>query len=306
MTERVLRQARPEDEADIVSFTEDTWSERGVGDYIPEVYRGWIAADGPTQRTLVAEVDGRAVGLCQARLPGAEEGWLGGIRVHPDHRRKGHARAMTEALFEWCREQGATVARNLIYGWNDVAMAQARSVGFEPGVTCRLAHPEPVRGDPGCRVVADPADAWRYWTDSEARTALGGLSLADDHGWALAELTRDRLDRLAADQRVFAVQDGGTRGMAVRTGTRNHPGDGEAVADYAVGAWADLDAARALVTAVGDDAAELGVDRARLCIPATPRYASDAAVVASLYDGTIYVFGADLTGGPPGEAVTPR
>jgi len=295
MTERTIRRARPEDEADIVSFTEDTWSDRDVGDYIPEVYGDWIAGDGPTQRTLVADVDGRAIGICQAQLVDEEEGWLQGIRVHPDYRREGHGRAMTEALFDWCRERGATVARNLIYGWNDAAMAQARTVGFEPGIVCRLVHPEPTPGDPECRVDADAAGAWRYWTDSEARTALAGLALADDHGWALAELTRARLDRLAAEQRVFAVRDGGTRGMAVRTGTRNHAGSGDAVADYAVGAWADADAAGALLTAVGDDAAELGADRARVCIPATPRYVSDGALAASLYDQTVYVFGADLT-----------
>jgi GNAT superfamily N-acetyltransferase len=300
MTDRVIRQARPDDEADIVSFTENTWSDRDVGDYIPEVYQDWIAADGPTQRTLVTEVDGAAVGICQARLVGEEEGWLGGIRVHPDHRREGHGRAMTGALFEWCRDNGATVARNLIYGWNDAAMAQARSVGFEPGAVCRLVHPEPVAGDPGLRVTADAASAWRYWTESDARTALAGLALADDHGWALAELTRERLDRLAAEQRVFAVSDGGTRGMAVRTGTRRQSSSGETVADYAVGAWADVDAASALLTAVGDDAAGLGAARARVCIPATPRHVSDGASVASLYDQTVYVFGADLTGGVPG------
>ncbi|MEF8814662.1 MAG: GNAT family N-acetyltransferase [Halovenus sp.] len=300
MTEHTIRQARPDDEADIVSFTEDTWSERDVGDYIPEIYQDWIAADGPTQRTLVTEVDGTAVGICQARLVGDEEGWVQGIRVHPDHRREGHGRAMTGALFEWCRERGATVARNLIYGWNDAAMAQARSVGFEPGVICRLVHPEPTAGDTDHPVTADTASAWQYWTASDARTALAGLSLADDHGWALAELTRERLDRLAAEQRVFAVRDGGTRGMAVRTGTRHRSSSGETVADYAVGAWADVDAARALLTAVGDDAAGLDATRARVCIPATPRYVSDGASVASLYDETVYVFGADLTGELPG------
>jgi len=80
--------------------------------------------------------------------------------------------------------------------------------------------------------------------------------------------------------------------MTERVLRQARPEDGADIVAFTGDTWSEQ--------GIGDDAAELGVDRARLCVPATPRYASDAAVVASLYDETIYVFGADLTGGPPG------
>lgn len=77
---------------------------------------------------------------------------------------------------------------------------------------------------------------------------MGGLTLDTNRSWALSELTREVLHRLADDQRVFTVKRDGTRGMACRV--RTHAGGSdEQVAEYGVAAWDDTDAADALVTA---------------------------------------------------------
>jgi GNAT superfamily N-acetyltransferase len=295
MTDRTVRPARPDDHDAVSAFTEDTWPERDVGDYIPAVFPEWIAGDGPEQRTVVVEVDGTIAGICQARLLSADEAWLQGMRVHPDHRGAGHGAAMVADLFDWCRERGATVARNMVFGWNTAGLGQSRAVGFEPAVSCRWARPDPEPVDTDLSVGEDTAVAWRFWTDSDARDALRGLALVTGEAWALSDLDRARLDRIADAGRVLTVVDGRARGMAARLGTRET--DGETVADYAVGAWADLAAARSLFDAIRADAAGLGADATRVCIPETVRFVSDAAAArVALSDEPVYVFAADLTG----------
>lgn len=299
MTDREVRQARIEDHDDVAAFTEDTWSDRDVGDYIPEVFPEWVEGDGPTQRTAVAEVEDRVVGICQAVLLTDDEAWLQGMRVHPDYRGGDHGRAIVSHLLGWCREAGATVARNMVFGWNPAGMGQSRAVGFDPAMACRWARPDPDDDGPtpedDFETAEDVTDAWRFWTHSDTRTVLDGLALDTDETWAVAELGRDRFSSIGATGRVFSVVADETRGVAARIGTRER--EGETIVDYAVGAWADTDAAVALFEAIRADAAEVGADATRVCIPDTPRFVSDTAVArANPSDDGVFVFAADLTG----------
>lgn len=306
VSDRTVRPIQSGDVADIRAFTGDTWSDRDVGDYLPEVIHRWADSTYPDRRTLVAEVDGRAVGVGQARLLTDGAGWLQGMRVHPDSRREGHGRAIANGLCEWCRGRGRVVVRAMAYGWNAGGLGQLRSLGFEPMAGCRWARPEPRDvASPG--VTADERRAWERWTRSDARTALAGLAPLGDHHWALAELSRDRFDRLATEGRAFAVQargsttgavtDGRTTAGAVRLGTRQQGGDGPEITGYAVAAWDSPDAATRLFDAVAADAFGLGVGAARICIPETPRHVSAAASAgASMGDHAYYVLSAHLTG----------
>ncbi len=297
MSEHTIRQARADDYDDVAAFTQETWSDRDVGDYIPEVFQEWVDGNGPTQRTAVAEVDGKVVGLCQGVLLTDDEAWLQGMRIAPSHRGADHSRALTTYLMDWAASAGATVARNMVFDWNPAGMGQSRALGFHAATSCRWAEPTP--GGDGAEptehfeTVDDVATAWRFWTHSDARTALSGLALDAEETWALAELSRERL---ATDyQRVLSVRADDTRGMAARIGTRER--DDETVADYAVGAWTDDDAARALLEAIRTDAAACGADATRVCIPDTPRFVSDVARArVSLGDDAVFVLGVDLTG----------
>lgn len=301
MDDRTVRRARLADRETIAAFTEDTWTDREFRDYVPEAFPEWVEADDPDRRTVVAEVGGEPVGLLQASLLTDDEAWLQGIRVHPDHRGAGHGLAMTASLCDWCRERGATVARNMVFDWNGAGMGQSRAAGFSPGPACRWLRPEPTEGDEGTEgsseldVREDGAAAWRYWTHSDARSTLDGLALDDEETWAVAELTRDRFDGLAESGRAIAVAGDRTRAMTVRIGTRDS--DGETVVDYAVAAWSDPDAAGVLFDAIREDAAACDGDETRVLIPETTRYVSDAALRrVSPGDGSVYVFAADLTG----------
>ncbi|WP_268899178.1 GNAT family N-acetyltransferase [Haloarcula salinisoli] len=293
-----VRQARLDDADDVVSFAEQVWNERpDTVDYIPDVFADWVESDGPDQHTVVAEVDGTAAGLCQVVLLTDHEAWFQGMRVDPDHRGEGLGLSMVEHCFDWARQRGATVGRNMVFSWNDAGLGQSVAAGFEPDTAFRFAHPEPdTDAEPDVPVRNDPDAAWSYWTASDARTHLSGLALDPDRAWALSELTRDRLHRLADEEAVFAVTADGTTGMACRTGTRSEPSGDGALAEYAVGAWDDRGAAASLFDAIRADAAALEVEETRVLIPETPRHVAEAAAVrAELADWPDFVLSADLT-----------
>ena len=292
-----FRPATHEDREDVVAFTQDTWTE--MSDYIPEVYHDWIG--GENRQTLVADTGDRVVGIAQMVLLSPTEAWAQGMRVAPAARGEGVAAALTRALFSWAREQGAVVARNMVFSWNGAGMGQSRSVGFEPVTEFRWLHPDPdpVAGDPPATVRSDPEAAWSFWTGSEARTHLGGLALDMDESWAMRELTLGVLERAAAETALLTVTDTeGVCGLAYRTRTfdRETENGTRRWAEYGLGMWADLSAAERLLRAVAADAADCGADRTRLLIPERPRTVSDGAYLrAELGDHPDLVFAADLT-----------
>ncbi|UPV75099.1 GNAT family N-acetyltransferase [Halorussus limi] len=300
-----LREARHEDYEQIAAFTRNTWPAREGGDYIPDVYHDWI--DGDDRRTVVADAGDDIAGIVQCVLLSDWESWGQGMRVNPEFRGRGVANRMTEDLFSWAREQGATVMRNMVFSWNVAGLGQSRATGYDPVTEFRWAHPDPdADADPDAEVTAEPAAAWRFWTDSEARDRLRGLALDDEETWALSELTRGHLRSAADDDGLFVVQDDGTRGFAHRVREYERPAadadDGEATpeseqwAEYGVGAWADAESAGALFDAIARDAADRGADRTRVLIPETPRFVSDAAFCrVEVSDEPDFVLGADLT-----------
>ncbi|AQL43486.1 GNAT family N-acetyltransferase [Halorientalis sp. IM1011] len=298
-----VRQARADDHDAVVDFTDDPWPDREVSDYIPRVFPEWVASDGPEQRTFVATVDGDPMGVCQGVCLSDHEAWAQGMRVAPDARGLGLAHRLTEAVFDWAAERGATVCRNLVFSWNVQGLGTSRGIGFEPVTEFRWVHPEPdadaeVASDTTHTVTGHADAAWSYWQRSDACRTLRGLALAPDESWAVRELTRADLRRFADEGAVFAVQSGsdGTVGTAYRA--RDYePGDGdERVAEYGVAAWTDVPAARVLFAAIARDAAAVGADRTRVLLPETPRAVSDAAYAGvELGEEPDFVLEADLT-----------
>jgi len=297
-----VRPATADDYGDVVAFTEGTWADRGRSDYIPRIYHDWIEGPdgGDRQRTLVGTVDGDVAGIAQAVLLSDHEAWCQGMRVAPEFRGERVGEAVTHALFDWARERGAAVARNMVFSWNVAGLGHSRAMGFAPATEFRWAHPEPdPAAEPSAAVTDDPDAAWAYWTASDARDHLRGLALSMDETWATRELTRGLLRRAAAETAVFAVGDGGTRGMAYRVRDyerENEDGELERRAEYGVGAWADADACRDVLAAVRRDAADLGADRVRVLVPETPRHVSDVAATRTpVSDEPDFVLAADLT-----------
>lgn len=294
--ELALREARPEDHEAVAAFTTETWPDREGGDYIPEIYPEWIEGEG--KHTLVLDAGDEIAGIVQCVLLSEDEAWCQGIRVNPAYRGNNVSKRLSHGAFDWAREQGALVARNMVFSWNTAGLGQSRSVGFEPCTEFRFAHPTPDPGtEPELDVSGDSAAAWRVWTESDTRDRLRGLALDMDESWALSELTRADLERASEETSVFAIKEQGLRGMAYRSRKydREWEGETERWAEYGVGSWADLSSARALFSAIARDAAEVGADRTRVLIPETARTVSDAAYArAGISEEPDFVLSADL------------
>jgi len=292
-----IRPARQDDHEAVAAFTRDTWED---GDYIPDVYPDWIEGDG--KQTLVADAGDAIAGLGQVVLLSEHEAWGQGLRVNPAFRGAGVSREITHSLFDWAREQGAAVARNMVFSWNQAGLGQSRATGYEPVTEFRWLHPDPA-SEPEMPedVVADPNAAWSFWSHSDARDHLEGLALSLEESWAVQELTREMLVRAADETALLAVSDRrGTRGLVYRTRTwerEDDDGQEKTYAEYGVGAWEDLDAGRTLLDAVAADAADLGADETRVLIPETARAVSDGAYLrANISEEPDFVLAADLTG----------
>lgn len=304
-----IRRATHDDYDAVAAFTGEIWDDRG-GDYIPDVYHDWLEdAPGQGKKTFLAEVDGEAAGIVQGVMLSPDEAWFQGMRVARSHRRQGVSQRLNQALFDWASERGAAVARVMIFSWNVASFGASRASGYEPITEFRFAHPEPDLDAAGPDPVSnDPAAAWRYWTHSDARDRLDGLGLAPEESWAVRELTRDDFDRLADETAVFAVEsDAGLAGAAYRSRTYERPvddgsddssdgGGTERWAEYGVGAWDDVEAARSLFAAIGRDAGACDADRTRVLIPETARYVTDAPYAgADVSEEPDFVLGIDLT-----------
>jgi GNAT superfamily N-acetyltransferase len=304
---QTIRQARESDSEAVVSFTRDTWADRAVTDYIPRVFDEWVAGDGDDQRTFVVDVrddtstpaaPGDVVAIAQGHRLTAWEAWASGMRVAPDSRGQGLSKALTEAVFDWARERGCVVCRNMTFSWNAPALGSARRVGFEPCTEVRWAEPTPDAAADAGDATPRPDRAWAFWSDSAAREQLRGLVMDDAESWALSTLTRERLHTAADEGRLLTVGSG-QRGFAERIRTYEREEEGEAVdyAEYAVGAWpeGDANAAGALLAAVARDAGEHDADRTRVMIPEGVTWASDASTArAAISDEPAFVLAAPL------------
>ncbi|MCD2200077.1 GNAT family N-acetyltransferase [Halobacterium sp. KA-4] len=296
-----IRPAELADYDDVVAFASDTWADRREdGDYIPQVFEDWVESDGPRQRTLVADTGDDIAAIAQFVLLSEHEAWAQGMRTNPEYRGQGVGSTLVHAGFDWAREQGATVARNMVFSWNVMGIGHSRATGFEPATEFRWVHPEPdADATPEHELTSDAHAAWQFWQDSAARDHLRGLTLHTGESWALSELTRDRLATAADRVALQVVQDdAGTQGFAFRSRTYEREEDGEAqtYAEYGVAAWADQFACNSLLDAIAADAASVDADRTRVLIPETAAAVSDVAVTRTeIGEEPDFVMAADLT-----------
>jgi ribosomal protein S18 acetylase RimI-like enzyme len=102
------------------------------------------ALDDGTYFGLMAELDGAVAGgggVVIANWPGSPlnfeptRAWILNIYVEPEHRRQGLAKAMTEALIDWCRQNGfASVALHA----SEYGRGLYEKLGFRPTNEMRL------------------------------------------------------------------------------------------------------------------------------------------------------------------------
>lgn len=296
-----FRPATDDDYEAVVAFTEDTWDELDVetSDYLPDIYHEFIA--GENNLTIVADAGDAIAGIGQFVMLSEYEGWVQGMRVNPDYRGQGVASGINDVLFEWGRDQGAVVVRNMVFSWNEAGLGQSRANGFEPVTEFRWLNPEPESEAATVDSEADPDQAFAFWSNCDAREHLGGLTLDMDESWAMCDLTREILARAADETALLTVEDStGTTGLSYRTRTfETETDEGGTVtwAEYGVGAWTDVDAGRDLLDQIKADAAAAGADRTRVLIPETVRSVSDGAFLrGNISQEPDFVLSLDLAG----------
>jgi GNAT superfamily N-acetyltransferase len=262
--EPVLRPARPEDKAAIAAFTQGTFP---WGDYVAGRFDDWLTA--PDSLTVVAEVEGQPVGLARGTLLSPAEAWAQGLRVHPDHRRRGLGAALMNHLITWATARGARVTRLSAEEWNDPALGLFDRLGYrtvgaylgaERAVPASAPAPE---GNGGKRVPAPqrltPAPAAEAdiamlaWSGGELEQAAHGLFVT--RPWTWRRLTLVDLEAAARRRALWQAPSGwavadGAEGTLHVSWLCTHPED-----------------ARIMLRALVDLAAAAGAERLQMEVP---------------------------------------
>lgn len=158
-----IRSAKEDDRDVVLEFCRETFS---WGDYIADVWDKWKSSGG----LYVCERDGLVVGVYHMAFL-AGESWLEGMRVHPEHRKKGLGTKMM--LHAESVIQKGTV-RLVIESENHPSINLVRSVGYQIEQEWRLYGATPQRQDSRACIAtstlsldnlidsATYADSWRW------------------------------------------------------------------------------------------------------------------------------------------------
>jgi GNAT superfamily N-acetyltransferase len=211
-----IRAARPDDLPQIASFTADTFE---WGDYVADAFDEWL--DDDRGHVMVAEVDGRVIGLGRVVLLSDREAWLHAARVHPDHRRSGIGAALNDHGCDWARARGAVVARLMTEDWNEPAIRQVTKLGYRRTASWAWAErrtddgevdprtnggrrvPGEERLTPGGSAEAEPA--WIAWSTGEL--AVTGRQLYPI-GWHFRTMTIDDVTAAARRRALWQCPSG--------------------------------------------------------------------------------------------------
>jgi len=181
-------------------------------DYIPGVFDEWVSDPGAWFQA--AEVEGELVGIQRLRPIAKDVVWYEGLRVAPNRRRQGLARAMLTAAAGQARGLGFAEMR--LATANPDAIALFHSAGFDLLVQPRLWRGRRIEGEEPARMPS-PADAGRLLAilrQDPALEAYGGVMANGE--WAL-DIDAELLARLAGEG-ALRVAASGHALAAVREG----------------------------------------------------------------------------------------
>lgn len=160
------------------------------GDYIPNVWDEWLADD--QGLVVVGELAGCVVALGKITFHTPEQAWLQGLRVDPDHRRRGIASAFHEYSLSYARERGARVARLGTGHHNTPVHAIAARSGMERIVRYVVWFAEPLPDSPPPKFLSSDqaAQIQDFLHTSPVLAHCHGLYSS---GWEWQELSTERL-----------------------------------------------------------------------------------------------------------------
>jgi predicted PurR-regulated permease PerM/GNAT superfamily N-acetyltransferase len=186
----LIRPARSTDR----SAVEAICAKRGE-DYVSNVWDEWLAeCDGAL---LLAESQGQVVGLAKLTRLAEDEWWLQGLRVDPDHQRKGIAGRLQTCLIEIARHTGHGTLRFGTHSTNEAVHCLAARDSFRHIATYERYRADPLTSEgathaPSLYRLTEPevAEAWALISESPRLRASSGLY---EDAWTWRNLTRERL-----------------------------------------------------------------------------------------------------------------
>lgn len=207
----LLRDALPEDKQAVIAFCSRTW--RHYGDFIPRVWDRWIAEK--SGRLIVAEVDGRPVGIAKITDLGQGEIWLEGLRVHRNWRRKGIATRITEEILRTIKRLEPKAVRYCTAASNKVSRRIGEKSGFKILARFRYYWRRSAKGSIfGHHATSrDLNRIVEFIKNSRFLRLSNGLI---SEGWILREFNRDLIKRYIDQARVIiSLENGKISGVGI-------------------------------------------------------------------------------------------
>jgi GNAT superfamily N-acetyltransferase len=123
----VIRALRESDKEDVLEIARHTWEGH---DYIPYYFDTWLKDK--DSHPVGVEYDGHIVALANLRvIDDGKTGWMEALRVHPKHRGKGLATALTQHVVQLARSLPVKCIRYTTAVGNETSLHLAEGVGMK-------------------------------------------------------------------------------------------------------------------------------------------------------------------------------
>ncbi|GCE11215.1 GNAT family N-acetyltransferase [Tengunoibacter tsumagoiensis] len=206
MSDINIRTAQIEDREAVLAFCANTWE---WGDYIENVWDEWFT--NPHGQLFTATAAGVPVGILHIEMLTPTDGWLQGLGVNADYRRRGIARALYDAALTEAMRRGASHARLVVHHENvaSIKLSEAIHMRKVGAFSNYLAGPVPtnVRHAPNERTQlatsADIDEIIDYLNVSNILPITGGLYYA---GFKAVPISGEMLERHLEKHQIYLLR----------------------------------------------------------------------------------------------------
>jgi GNAT superfamily N-acetyltransferase len=122
MKQKLIRNANQSDKIPVLNFCKNSFS---WGDYIQDVWDFWLS-----EGNLLVIENSNPIGICHAFFS-KNQLWIEGIRVNPNHRRKGFASELIKYVESLAKEKQVLFSLMLIETNNLASLLMAKNLNYQ-------------------------------------------------------------------------------------------------------------------------------------------------------------------------------